>query len=375
MRTRDPARSPAHLVGATLAGAWRAEAKPLALPSAALDLIVPHLILSGAGGLAWRRAKATPHLNGSASAAALDDEARRLVLGNALSEASLDETVARLNLAGVTPLLFKGLAAARAYAGTWVRPCGDFDLMVRASELDAARRTLLAICDPSASEPHRGQFRRPSSGLAPWAVDLHASLDPLYATSIDAIFARARPIEGLSSRVLQPCPEDHLRLVILHFLKHGGCRPLWLCDVAALTEQAEPDFDWRSVLTADRRRAGWVQAVIAAAGELLDSRTPDVAGFEAPSPRWFVRAILKHWEDPDPARFTARRLALIRAPAEWFRSRWIGPIRSALVSGANADTPAPLAWQVNRFAKAAGKAMRRGPGLALEAVRRGSPRQ
>ena len=66
----------------------------------------------------------------------------------------------------------------------------------------------------------------------------------------------------------------------------------------------------------------------------------------------------------------------LRAPMGQFaHARTFPPVTYRDIPGANADTPAPLAWQVNRFAKAAGKAMRRGPRLALEAVRRGSPRQ
>ena len=46
--------------------------------------------------------------------------------------------------------------------------------------------------------------------------------------------------------------EDQLRQLCLHLLRHGACRPLWLCDVAVMLESLPGDFDWDRCLGGDR---------------------------------------------------------------------------------------------------------------------------
>ena len=45
---------------------------------------------------------------------------------------------------------------------------------------------------------------------------------------------------GLDVRVLSP--EDDLRFLCLHLLRHGAVQPLWLCDICVLLEARANDF-------------------------------------------------------------------------------------------------------------------------------------
>jgi hypothetical protein len=117
-----------------------------------------------------------------------------------------------------------------------------------------------------------------------------------YATE-EEIFARSRSISlgDVSARV--PSPEDHLRILCLHLLRHGAWRPLWLCDVALAVEARESDFDWKVFFGRDEKRADWLACVLGLANKLLGANVIDtpIAGKAAKLPAWLPRAILRRW--------------------------------------------------------------------------------
>jgi hypothetical protein len=67
-------------------------------------------------------------------------------------------------------------------------------------------------------------------------------------------------------------PEDHLSMLCVHFLGHGGWRPIWLCDIAAAMESLTESFDWQTCLGEDTRRAGWILSALACAHEILGAQ-------------------------------------------------------------------------------------------------------
>lgn len=94
-----------------------------------------------------------------------------------------------------------------------------------------------------------------------------------------------------------PSPEDHLRILCLHLLRHGGWRPLWLCDVALALESRQANFDWEIFFGNDSKRADWLACVLGLAHRLLGARvigTP-VAERADTLPGWLTRAVLRRW--------------------------------------------------------------------------------
>src|SRR5262249_47822239 len=96
--------------------------------------------------------------------------------------------------------------------------------------------------------------------------------------------------------------EDQVRFLCLHFLKHGGWRPIWRCDVAIALDSHHGGFDWRRCLGTNPKFAQWVGSTIALARELLDARMPDGAPLAVTPtpPKWLKRTVLREWSDPYP---------------------------------------------------------------------------
>jgi len=187
--------------------------------------------------------------------------------------------VSRLRSAGVEPLLAKGWAAARLYPEPGLRPYGDLDLYLPAEQHAAALASLTSWDQPAAP------------------VDLHSGFRDLEDRSTEEIFARSRRIdvEGVEVRLLGP--EDHLRLLCLHLLRHGASRPLWLCDVGAAVESRPADFDWEYFFSGDPRRTEYVVSTLVLAHRLLGARLEDTPVGERARelPGWAAPAVLRAW--------------------------------------------------------------------------------
>src|SRR5205085_395896 len=89
-------------------------------------------------------------------------------------------------------------------------------------------------------------------------LDLHRELENLDSRRFDEFFERTRLIELGDASVRIPSDEDLLRVVCLHLLRHGGWRPLQLCDVALLLETRSPEFRWDICIGRSRREINWV---------------------------------------------------------------------------------------------------------------------
>ena len=220
-----------------------------------------------------------------------------------------------LRSAGVEPLLGKGWAVAQLYPEPGLRPYGDIDLYVRSEQYPAAVAAL----------------RRQHGPGTP--VDLHTGFRDLDDRDLEELYCRSRLVSlgGVNVRVLGH--EDHLRLLCLHQLRHGACRGLWLCDVAAVLESRPDDFDWDYLLSGNQRRSDWTVSVIGLAHRLLGARLGEspLAERARRLPRWLVSAVLEQWGtvhlwQPSMATY-------LRHPAgapEALRQRWSNPIEATI---------------------------------------------
>ena len=266
------------LVAAVLAGSWRALPPRLNIHEREIGEITPLLLGSGSASLAWWRIRCddvstSPAVQGLKQAYLLH------TLRAAVHERDTVAAISTLRSAGVEPLLIKGWAVARLYPKRGLRPYGDMDVLIGLPQQRAARLALATV--PRLSTP----------------IDLHTHLDPLDRRGIDDLYAHSRParLGDVEVRVLGP--EHQLRLLCLHLLKHGGRRPLLLCDVGLMLESVPRDFDWDYCLGADPLCANWVVSVLRLAHEILgarlDSAPEGVRGRVLPD--WVVPEVLRQW--------------------------------------------------------------------------------
>lgn len=178
------------------------------------------------------------------------------------------------------PILIKGWAAARNYPPDVQRLYTDIDLSFRASDVAAATHAWSA---------------EPTAGLP---VDFHSELRHLDCVDWDDLFNNSIlvPLGGDSIRVLRP--EDHLRVLCVHFLTDGARNKDRLWDIYYAVDRREKDFDWGrclDIVPPNRRR--WVVCVIGLAHKYLglDIRSLPFEKDAQNLPHWFTRAVERQW--------------------------------------------------------------------------------
>jgi len=319
-----PHTSHGQLLAAALGGSWRDAPGAHSLTEAELGTIAPLLVGSGAAALGWWKLKHT-HLADSIHARTLKDVYRFQTLQAALDERRIEKIFRLLREAGVRAMLLKGLAAASIYPERGLRPYGDTDVYVPSTQFAHASRVL----GGAAGEDFR--------------VDLHAGTKQSDAGSFAELYERSGVLRVGAEEVRVLAPEDHLRLVCVHLLRHGAWRPLWLCDVGAALETRGAEFVWERLVGADKRRARLVACAVGLARVLLGARVEETPfAFAAERlPRWLVPEVLKQWATPYPAmqapmRYRAPMRAYLRRPRgvlSDLRNRWPNPIEATVSVG------------------------------------------
>ena len=317
------------LLATALAGAWRPSQPPPAMSAKELGEITPLLLETGGGALGWWRFQHSP-LAASPAGKRLRHSYRLHTIRAAVHEHELARTVGLLRSAGIEPLLAKGWAIARLYPESGLRPYGDLDLLVPPESYAMARGT-------------------PNVMRA--GVDLHARFKELADRPLDELYRRSQLVALGDVDIRMLGPEDHLRLLCLHMLRHGFWRPTWLCDVGLALDRLPKEFDWEYFLSGKEQRSSWVMCVLRVAEEILGARL-DVQreGRTAIElPEWLVPAVLQAWGAGHPG-YPRRFGSYLRHPAGVFQAvgmRWPSRIQAtAKWRAPSTKTPArPLqAW-------------------------------
>lgn len=279
------------LLAEAIASAWRAKPSVPALKPEELARAVPLALGSGTGSLLFHRLQSA----GLPTPPTLCDTYRLDMLLAAQREQEIAEAVDFFCKRGLRPLSVKGWVAATPYASRALRPYSDLDLCFRPEEYAAAARAVAAVGD------------------LPWPLELHRGYAVLLDRSTEELFAGARSVKIGGTEVWIPAAEDHLRLLCLHFMAHGGCGPLWLCDIAAAVERPGEGFNWERCLAGQPRVTGWLMGCLALAAELLgaDLAAAPTAPRPGRLPRWLAPAVLRQWEQRrQPSQAPPMRLTL-----------------------------------------------------------------
>jgi hypothetical protein len=261
------------IIAQILAAEWR---PTLSLSADELAIAAPLLLNSGGGAWGWRQIRQTD-LKDTPAAHELHQAYRMHALHVAIKEREIVQIFTHLRSHGLEPLMGKGWVIARQYPEPGLRPFGDVDLYVRREEYNDFRAALQIA--------HHGE------------VDLHNGAAELDDRSFEELYAHSQLLRLGTVEVRAFGPEDHLRLLCLHFLREGALRPLWLCDIAVALDNLPPDFDWDYFLSGNERRSDWVICTIGLAHQLLGVKIEGlpVAARAATLPRWLVPVVLEEW--------------------------------------------------------------------------------
>jgi hypothetical protein len=130
------------------------------------------------------------------------------------------------------------------------------------------------------------------------AIDLHNELRHLDTVPWADLFENSVTVdvEGTNVRFLRP--EDHLRVLCIHWLTDGGAQKDRLWDVYYLLDNRQSEFDWSGfldVVESNRRR--WLICTVGLAEKFLGldlSGTP-LQGAGSKLPQWLIRAVEREW--------------------------------------------------------------------------------
>ena len=343
---------PARLIARVLERSWRPVPEPLSISAEEVHQVSPLLLATGTAALAWRRIQSAD-LPTTRPFADLEDAYHQHAIEAAFHEINTQDIFKRVHAARVEPIVFKGWGLARLYPDAGLRPYGDIDLWVRPDHLQKLRDAL-----PAGSE-------------RAYCVDSHVSFYPQYERSFEDVLRNSHLVSLNGVQVRLPSDEDHLRFICLHFLFHGGWRPLWLCDVALMVESANSQFDWDRCLRGRHKHADWIACTIGLAHQLLGaeiSGTP-VEKRARTLPRWLTTAVLRQWEQGTGMSFAddlsfsfPRRLFKPAALARALREHWRNPIQASVEMNASFDSSPRSMWQI-------GSAVSRLPAFAEQLVR------
>lgn len=291
---------------------------------------------------------------------ALAGDAHAAAAAELVARQELIRVLDALARAGLTPVLLKGTPLAYTiYDAPSLRSRLDTDLLVPASQVDAARRTLAALdygAPPySAGEELFGQFplvRRDQFGIEHW-IDVHwkISAAQVFADVLtwDELAAGAMAVPSLGPYARSPGTPHALLLACMHPVMHhrNAVRLAWIYDIHLLAGRLDA-AGWRSftTLATEKRLRGVCAHGLNLAREWLATSIPAevLAALAAtdgtPEPTAAYLATGRGWLDELGGNLAARRSWRAR-----FRLLWEIALPSpSFMLGSYGLARGPAAW-------------------------------
>jgi hypothetical protein len=183
----------------------------------------------------------------------------------------------------IEPILIKGWLASQNYPKNHFRHYGDIDLII---PTDTPRSIANEVEHDFGDE-----------------VDLHFGLRNHDTLSYQELFRNSETKKLINGYEIRgACPEDHLRILAVHWLNDGGIAKNKLWDIYYAVSNRTKQFDWEkclSVVSRDRRK--WVLTAIALTNHYLELPINDLPfadeirepGFV---PNWIFQTIENEWQ-------------------------------------------------------------------------------
>ncbi|MCW5960425.1 MAG: nucleotidyltransferase family protein [Pyrinomonadaceae bacterium] len=182
-------------------------------------------------------------------------------------------------LKGFDPILIKGWATAQFFPKSHTRTLGDFDIVIDPNRADDIVRY----------EPQ----------LSGSLIDLHIGLRNLDSAPWSILFDGSIVTEKELGSIRILSPEDHLRVVCVHWLTDGGENRHRLWDIYYMVKNRPADFDWdRCLNVVSKRRRRWIVCTIGLAHRYLglDLRGTPIEEDAKDLPKWLTKRVEKEWK-------------------------------------------------------------------------------
>jgi hypothetical protein len=158
---------------------------------------------------------------------------------------------------GIAAMPFKGVVlAASVYGDLTARMAGDLDVLIHRRDLLRGTEILkqrgyelkTEVAEdgsPAIPDSFEYHFERPTDGMVlelRWRLEL----TPRFRRNlgIQWVWARRQTVKLAGGEVPSLDPVSNLLVLCMHGSKHEWSRLIWICDVAKLVLEAEPELDW-----------------------------------------------------------------------------------------------------------------------------------
>ncbi|MGH9947141.1 MAG: nucleotidyltransferase family protein [Pyrinomonadaceae bacterium] len=195
-------------------------------------------------------------------------------------EINIVKTVEVFDKAGIDTILFKGWVAAQNYPNDRPRFFGDIDIAVSGQDFNKAKTLLAESIDFLA------------------LIDIHREFRHLDTVAWDLLFSRSEIVQIDNTKIRVLRPEDHLRILAVHWLNDGGEHKDRLWDIYFAVNNRPKDFNWKLCLdSVEPFRRRWVTTTIMLAHIYLGLDISDVplTRDEKTIPNWLKKTIEKEW--------------------------------------------------------------------------------
>lgn len=192
----------------------------------------------------------------------------------------LEKAWMRFENAGFKPILIKGWAAAQFYTDPIKRRYNDIDLIIEPDKYDEAMEFLASFDENT-------------------AIDLHKGARQLDSLSYESLYANSQTIKCGKTEVRVLRPEDHLRVLCVHWLTDGGAYKIRLWDIYYAVKNRPADFDWERCLNEiSPTRRKWIVCTIGLACKYLGLNVEDtpIADEVKDIPQWLIKTVEKEWK-------------------------------------------------------------------------------
>lgn len=200
------------------------------------------------------------------------------LLQTQIQEQRIEKVFKVFREAGFEPILIKGWSAARYYPEPNSRLSADTDIAVKPADFLECEALL----------------RQQSIG----GVDLHCGLRHLDTVSWNDLFANSKLIKLNKTEVRVLCPEDHLRILCVHWLTDGGVSKDRLRDVLYLIQTHSKDFDWGKCLDkVSEIRRHWIICTVGLAVKYLglETKNEEINNVAKNLPAWLSQTVENEW--------------------------------------------------------------------------------